>query len=77
MSDTCATRPCKKASCDQEAWVLSALYEISKQVYAGGIRGRIESAKNEAAIHQAAVEILEVLGYAPCYENIKRLTISK
>lgn len=73
MSDTCTTRSRKKASCDQEAWVLTVLKEVARQSFPSGIKGRIDFARDEAAIHQAAIEILEVLGYAPCYENIKRL----
>lgn len=64
-----------KASCDQEAWVLQAIREVARLSYPSGIKGRIDFARDEAAINQAAVEILEVLGYEPCYENIKRLKV--
>lgn len=63
------------ASCDQEAWVLTAIREVARLSYPSGIKGRIDFERDEAAINQAAVEVLETLGYAPCYENIKRLLI--
>ncbi|KKM69299.1 hypothetical protein LCGC14_1452210 [marine sediment metagenome] len=61
------------ASCDQEAWILTAIREVARLSYPSGIKGRIDFARDEAAINQAAVEVLEVVGYEPCYENIKRL----
>ena len=63
----------KIASCDQEAWVLTAIREVARLSYPSGIKGRIDFARDEAAINQAAVEVLETLGYEPCYENIKML----
>ena len=67
------TRSKRIASCDQEAWVLTALREVAIRNSPSGLKGRIDFARDEAAINQAAVEILEVLGYEPCYENIRSL----
>lgn len=61
------------ASCDQEAWILTAIREVARLAYPSGIKGRIDFARDEAAINQAAVEVLETLGYEPCYGNIKRV----
>jgi len=75
MSDVSKMLDRKKASCDQEAWVLAAIRAIAWEHRPSGVLGRIDAAKDEAAINQAAVEILGILGYTPCYENIKQLAV--
>ncbi len=77
MATTEISKSKLRVSCDQEAWVLAAIRAVAWEHRPSGILGRIDAAKDEAAINQVAIEILEVLGYEPCYENIKRLTVKE
>lgn len=75
----CETRPQQLISCNQEAWALKRLeelIELNKSILLNRIAwpSASEIMVNEAingAINGVAIEIIRMLGLAPCYINIR------